>query len=149
MTMLKDQLQSDMKTAMRGQEKDRLGAIRLILAEVKQREVDSRASLSDTEMLALLDKMAKQRRESIRQFEQAGRHDLVAKEEFELNIIQNYLPAALSEAELQQLIAQAIEKTAASSMRDMGKVMGVLKPQIQGRADIVAVSAQIKARLSA
>ena len=137
-----------MKSAMKNGDKGRLATIRLILAAVKQVEVDTREDVDDQSMLAILDKMAKQRRESISQFEQAGREDLVAKETQELNIITEFLPKALSEEEISELIDQAMQDTAASSMKDMGKVMGILKPQIQGRADMGKVSQLIKSRLS-
>lgn len=137
-----------MKSAMKNGDKERLATIRLILAAVKQVEVDTREDVDDQSMLAILDKMAKQRRESISQFEQAGREDLVAKETQELNIITEFLPKALSEEEISELINQAMQDTAASSMKDMGKVMGILKPQIQGRADMGKVSQLIKSRLS-
>ena len=137
-----------MKSAMKNGDKGRLATIRLILAAVKQVEVDTREDVDDQSMLAILDKMAKQRRESISQFEQAGREDLVAKETQELNIITEFLPKALSEEEISELINQAMQDTAASSMKDMGKVMGILKPQIQGRADMGKVSQLIKSRLS-
>lgn len=133
---------------MKNGDKERLATIRLILAAVKQVEVDTREDVDDQSMLAILDKMAKQRRESISQFEQAGREDLVAKETQELNIITEFLPKALSEEEISELINQAMQDTAASSMKDMGKVMGILKPQIQGRADMGKVSQLIKSRLS-
>ena len=137
-----------MKSAMKNGDKGRLATIRLILAAVKQVEVDTREDVDDQSMLAILDKMAKQRRESISQFEQAGREDLVAKETQELNIITEFLPKALSDEEISELIDQAMQDTAASSMKDMGKVMGILKPQIQGRADMGKVSQLIKSRLS-
>jgi hypothetical protein len=144
---IKDRIQQDMKDAMRAKEKVRLGTIRLILAAIKQREVDERIELDDTQVIAVLDKMAKQRRESISQFEQAGRDDLIAQENAELGIILPYLPEALGEDELNALIEAAMEATGASSIKDMGKVMGQLKPKIQGRADMGAVSALIKSRL--
>ena len=137
-----------MKSAMKSGDKERLATIRLILAAVKQVEVDTREDVDDQAMLAILDKMAKQRRESISQFEKAGRQDLVAKETHELNILTEFLPKALSEAEISELIDRAMQDSAASSMKDMGKVMGILKPQIQGRADIGQVSLLIKSRLS-
>jgi len=146
---LKDRITEDMKSAMRAGEKDRLAAIRLILAAVKQREVDERITLDDTQVLAVLDKMVKQRRESIAQFQSGGREDLVAKENAELAILQAYLPAQMSEAELDALIGEAIAATGATSVKDMGKVMGVVKGKAQGRADMSAVSARIKARLGA
>ena len=144
---LKDQIQQDMKDAMRAKEKARLATIRLILAAIKQREVDERIELDDAQVIAVLDKMSKQRRESISQFEQAGRDDLIAQEKSELEIIQTYLPEALDEDELHALIEAAMQATGASSIKDMGKVMGQLKPKIQGRADMGAVSALIKSRL--
>lgn len=145
---LKSRIQDDMKTAMRAQDKERLAAIRLILAAIKQREVDERIELDDMQVIAALERMLKQRRESIAQFESAGRADLVAKEAFELAVIQSYMPAALADAEIDELIAQAIAASGAQSMRDMGKVMAQLKDRIQGRADMAAVSARVKARLS-
>ena len=146
---LKTRLQDDMKTALKSKDKDRLGTIRLILAAVKQREVDERIDLDDAAIITILDRMAKQRRESISQFQNAGRTDLADKEEFELAVIQSYLPAALSDAELDQLIEAAMTESGASSIRDMGKVMALIKPKAQGRADMTALSARVKARLSA
>ena len=146
---LKNRLQDDMKTALKSKDKDRLGTIRLILAAVKQREVDERIDLDDAAIITVLDRMAKQRRESISQFQNAGRTDLADKEEFELAVIQSYLPAALSDAELDQLIEAAMVESGASSIRDMGKVMALIKPKAQGRADMTALSARVKARLSA
>lgn len=146
---LKDQITADMKDAMRAKDKDTLGTIRLIQAAIKQREVDERIELDDSQVLAVLDKMVKQRRDSISQYRDAGREELAAKEEAEISVIQKYLPAALSEAEIDALIEEAISSSGAQSMQDMGKVMGQLKPKLQGRADMGAVSARIKARLSA
>ena len=146
---LRERLQEDMKTAMRAGQKERLGTIRLILAAVKQREVDERITLDDSQVIAALEKMGKQRRESIAQFESGGRSDLVAKETAELAIITAYLPAQLSDAELDALIQAAIEQTGAATVKDMGRVMSVIKSQAQGRADMAAVGARIKARLSA
>ena len=146
---LKDRITEDMKTAMRAGDKHRLGAIRLILAAVKQREVDERIALDDAQVLAVLDKMLKQRRESIAQFQSGGREDLAAKEAAEVGILQTYLPAQLSDAELDSLIAEALAATGAASVKDMGKVMGVVKAKAQGRADMGAVSARIKAKLGA
>ncbi len=140
-------IQEDMKTAMRSGDKRRLGVIRLILAAIKQREVDERIILDDMQVTVVLDKMLKQRRESINQYEQAGRTDLVEQEQFETGVVQAYLPQPLSPAEVNALIGEAIAETAASGIKDMGKVMALLKPQIQGRADMSAVSAQIKAKL--
>lgn len=140
-------IQEDMKTAMRGGDKRGLGVIRLILAAIKQREVDERIVLDDTQVTVVLDKMLKQRRESISQYEQAGRTDLAEQEQFEMGVIQAYLPQPLSLAEIDTLIGQAIAETGAGGIKDMGKVMALLKPQLQGRADMSAVSAQIKAKL--
>ena len=139
---------ADMKSAMKDGNKELLATIRLILAAIKQVEVDTRTDLSDQDLIAIIDKMAKQRRESIEQFESAGRDDLAAKEKAELEVIGHYLPQALSDEEITQLIDQAMEQTSASSMKDMGSVMAILKPQLQGRADMGQVSKQIKAKLS-
>ncbi|MGM0594226.1 MAG: GatB/YqeY domain-containing protein [Pseudomonadota bacterium] len=145
---LKQQIMADMKTAMRNKDKERLGTIRLLQAAVKQREVDEQTELGDEQVLAVLDKMVKQRRDSITQYNDAGREELAAREEAELAVLQHYLPEALSEAELDSLIDEAISNTGATSMKEMGKVMGQLKPKVQGRADMGQVSARIKARLS-
>jgi uncharacterized protein len=145
--LLKARIQDDMKTAMKAGEKVRLGVIRLILAAVKQREVDERIELDDAQVLAVLDKMVKQRRDSIEQYGAAGRQDLVDVERYEVEVIQGYLPAALSEADVAALLESAVEASGASRMGDMGKVMAILKPQIQGRADMGAVSALVKRRL--
>jgi hypothetical protein len=146
---LKQQITEDMKAAMKGGDKKRLGVIRLILAAIKQIEVDSRiASLEDEQVLAVLDKMVKQRRESVAQYEKAERNDLVDQEKYEIGIIQTYLPAALIESEITTLIQAAIQESQASSVKDMGKVMAILKPKMQGRADMSAVSAQVKTLLS-
>ena len=139
---------ADMKSAMKNGEKEQLATIRLILAAVKQVEVDTRADLSDQDLIAIIDKMGKQRRESIEQFDKAGRDDLSAKEKSELEIISKYLPQALSDAEVTELIDQAMAQTSASSMKDMGAVMAILKPQMQGRADMSQVSKLIKSKLS-
>ena len=149
MSAIKGKIQEDMKNAMRNQEKDRLAAIRLILAALKQREVDERIELNDEQVLTILDKMLKQRRESIIQYEAGQRQDLAEKEMAEIRVIQAYLPAQLSSEEIDALISQAIQETGASSARDMGKVMGVLKPKVQGRADVAAVSNKVKEYLSA
>ncbi len=146
---LKDQITADMKDAMRAKDKERLGTIRLILAAIKQREVDERIELDDTQVLVVLDKMVKQRRDSIKQYTDAGRDELAAKEESEIAVIQAYLPAALSDEEIEALIEEAVAATGAAGMQDMGKVMGQLKPKLQGRADMGQVSGKIKARLSA
>lgn len=145
---IKGKITEDMKTAMRSQEKERLATIRLILAALKQKEVDERIELSDENVLAILDKMVKQRRESIAQFESGGRPELAAKEAEEIKVIQTYLPAQLSEAEIVTLIETAIKESGATSAKDMGKVMAVLKPKVQGRADVGAVSAKVKEKLS-
>ena len=137
-----------MKQAMRGGDKRRLGAIRLVMAAIKQREVDERIELDDAAVTAVLDKMAKQRRESIAQYSKAGRDDLVEQENFELELLKTYLPEQLDEAEIDAMIEATIQSTGAASVKDMGKVMGQLKPRLQGRADMGAVSARIKARLS-
>lgn len=147
-TTLKQRLQTEVKTCMKAGDKLRLAAIRLIMSAIKQIEVDERIEVDDQRLLSILDKMAKQRRESIAQFETAGRDDLIQQEQFELELIQEYLPEALSKAEIDQLIQAAIAQTGAASMRDMGKVMGILKPDLQGRADMSAVSAQIKSQLA-
>jgi hypothetical protein len=144
---LKERITEDMKAAMRAGEKDRLATIRLVLAAVKQIEVDERIVLDDARMLAVLEKMVKQRKESIAQFESGGRSDLVAKESAELAVIQAYLPAQMSEAELDALIAEAIATTGAASVKDMGKVMGIVKGKAAGRADMGAVGARIKQKL--
>lgn len=145
---LKSQLQSDMKATMKSGDKPRLAVIRLILAAIKQVEVDERIELDDARVTVVLDKMAKQRRESIAQFDKAGRQDLIDIEQAELEIIKDYLPEALSEGEIDDLINQAMEKTGATEMKQMGQVMGILKPQLQGRADMSKVSQMIRSRLS-
>jgi len=144
---LKSRIQEEMKIAMRAREKERVGTTRLIMSEIKQIEVDQRIELDDSQVIAVLDKMLKQRRDSISQFEKAERDDLVAKERAEVEIIQTFLPAQLTEAEIIDLIRAAVTKTGAESARDMGKVMGVLKPQLQGRADMKAVSGLVKSQL--
>ena len=147
--MLSQRIREDMKTALKAGDKRRLGVIRLILAAIKQREVDERIELDDSQTLAVLDKMVKQRRDSIEQFEKAGRNELAEQESFEIEVLQAYMPEALSEEEIDAMIAEAISGTGAASLRDMGKVMGLLKPKIQGRADMGAVSAMVKQRLGA
>jgi uncharacterized protein YqeY len=144
---LKERITEDMKTAMRAGEKERLATIRLALAAIKQREVDERITLDDTQVLAVLEKMIKQRREAIAQFASGGRNDLVVKENAEIAVLQGYLPAQMSEAELDALILEAISATGATSVKDMGKVMGFVKPKAQGRADMGALSARIKQKL--
>ena len=145
---LKDRIQDDMKAAMRAKDKRRLGVIRLILAAIKQREVDERIELSDAQALAVLEKMIKQRRESLAQYQSANRADLADQEAFEIELIQSYLLALLNEIDLDALIADAIAVTGAQSVRDMGKVMALIKDQAQGRADMAAVSARVKAHFS-
>ena len=145
---LKARLQEEMKTAMRAKDKERLSTIRLMLAELKRVEVDERIELSDERILAILDKMQKQRRDSISQFEQAGREDLAAKERSELEVIAEFLPEPLSEAELNALIDAAVAEAGASTMADMGKVMALVKPKSQGRADMSEISKAVKNRLS-
>ena len=145
--MLKQRIQDDMKTAMKAGDKPRLAVIRLIMAAIKQREVDERVELNDEQVLAVLDKMVKQRRDSIKQYSDAGRDDLASAEQAEVEIIQTYLPEALGEDEIAAIVEQAIAETGASSMKDMGKVMGKVKPQVQGRADMGAVSALVKQKL--
>ncbi|HET7756727.1 MAG TPA: GatB/YqeY domain-containing protein [Steroidobacteraceae bacterium] len=145
---LRERITEDMKSAMRAGDKERLGTIRLALAAIKQREVDERITLDDAQVLAVLEKMIKQRREAIVQFQSGGRADLVAKETAEIGVLQGYLPAQLSEAELEALITQSIAAVGAASIKDMGKVMALVKPQAAGRADLGAVSARIKQKLS-
>jgi uncharacterized protein YqeY len=144
---LKTRINDDMKTAMRAKEKQRLGVIRLILAAVKQREVDERIELDDTQVLAVLDKMVKQRRDSIEQFSNAGRQELADKEQFELDIIHGYMPKALNDQELETLINEVVTAVGATTMQDMGKVMAQLKPKVQGRADMGKVSQLVKAAI--
>ena len=146
--MLLERIKDDMKQAMRDRAKDRLKTIRLILAAAKQQEVDRRVTLEDVDVLAIIDKMVKQRRDSIEQFDKAGRDDLSSIEKFEIEVIQGYLPAQLTEQEIAELVAEAISTSGAESMRDMGKVMGILKPKMQGRADMGKVSGKIKQQLS-
>jgi len=146
--VLKDRITEDMKNAMRAGDKERLGTIRLALSAIKQREVDERIVLDDAQVLAVLEKMIKQRREAIAQFESGNRADLVAKETAEIAVLQPYLPAQLSEADLDALIAEAIAASGAASIKDMGKVMAAVKAKAQGRADMGAVSARIKAKLA-
>ena len=144
---LKQRLTDDMKAAMKGGDKERLAVIRLVNAAIKQREVDERIQLDDTQVLSVLEKMIKQRRDSVSQYEAANREDLAAIERFEISVIQDYMPQALTDAEIEALIGEAIAETGAATGRDMGKVVGVLKPKLAGRADMGAVSARIKARL--
>lgn len=148
MAALKDRITEEMKNAMRAGEKERLATIRLILSAIKQREVDERITLDDSQVLAAIEKMVKQRKEAITQFEAGGRADLVAKETAEIAILQTYLPAQMSDADIDGLIAEAIASTGAASIKDIGKVMAVVKAKAQGRADMGAVSARIKQKLS-
>jgi uncharacterized protein YqeY len=145
---LKARIQEDVKQAMRAHERERLAALRLLTAAIKQKEVDERIELDDTQVLAVLDKMAKQRRESLDQFQQAGRDDLAAKEQYELDLIQAYLPEPLSEQELSDLIRSTIAEVGATSIRDMGSVMNALREQVQGRADMKAVSQAVRTQLA-
>ena len=144
---LKERVTEDVKTAMRAKDADKLSTLRLLLAAIKQREVDERIQLTDTDVVTVIDKMLKQRRDSIAQFEPAGRQDLADKEKFEMTVLEAYMPQPLSEAEITGLIAQAITDSGASGIKDMGKVMAVLKPQLAGRADMGKVSGLIKTLL--
>jgi uncharacterized protein YqeY len=145
---LKARIQDDVKNAMRAHQREQLAALRLLTAAIKQKEVDERIELNDEQVLAVLDKMVKQRRESLEQFQQAGRDDLAAKEQFELDLLQTYLPEPLSEDQLAELIRNTIAELGASSIRDMGPVMNALRGQVQGRADMKAVSQAVKAQLA-
>jgi uncharacterized protein YqeY len=145
---LKDQIQDAMKTAMKSGDKERLAVIRLIMSAMKQVEVDERTELDDNRVLGILDKMVKQRRESISQFNAGGREDLAVREQAEIDVISDFLPQALSDDEIEAIINKAISDSGAASMKDMGKVMGIIKPQITGRADMGAVSSKIKSLLS-
>jgi len=145
---LKNKITEDMKTAMRAKDSARLGTVRLLLAAMKQKEVDERVVLTDADILAIIDKMVKQRRESIAQFEKAARNDLADAEKFEIGVLSTYLPQQLSEAEVGQAIAAAIAQTGAAGARDMGKVMAALKPRLAGRADMGKVSGLVKAKLA-
>ena len=145
---LKGQIQDDMKTAMKSGDKDRLKVVRLILAAIKQIEVDERIELDDAAVLTVLNKMVKQRRDSITQFRDGGREDLATIESDEIDVLQQYLPEQLSAADLDELIARAIDESGAESIRDMGKVMGLVKAKAAGRADMGAIGAQVKARLN-
>jgi len=144
---LKERITDDMKAAMRSGDKERLGVIRMVTAAIKQREVDERISLDDAQVLNVLDKMIKQRKESLVQFEAGHRPDLVLKETAEIDLLQGYLPAALGDAELETLIDAALAETRATTIKDMGKVMAIIKANAMGRADMAAVGAKIKARL--
>ena len=146
--LLRAQVSEDMKTAMRAKDAPRLSAIRLLLASLKQREVDERIELTDTDVLAIIGKMIKQRRESIEQFEKGGRQDLADKEQFEISVLQGYMPAAMSVAEVDAAVSEAISSSGARLMADMGKVMALLKPALAGRIDMGKLSALVKSRLS-
>ncbi len=146
---LKAQITEDMKTAMRAKETARLGTIRLLLSAMKQREVDERIELSDADVMGIIEKMIKQRRESIVQYEKGGRADLADAEKFEVGVLSGYLPQQMTEAEVAAEVDAAMASTGAKAMPDMGKVMAILKPKLAGRADLAKVSAQVKARLSA
>jgi uncharacterized protein YqeY len=146
---LREQLDEDVKAAMKAREPERLGALRLLLAAVKQREVDERVRLDDGGVIAVIEKMIKQRKDSISQFEKAARQDLADKEKFEVGVLEAYLPQQLSAAEVDAIIAEAIAATGASSAADMGKVMAIVKPRLAGRADMGQASARVKAKLSA
>jgi uncharacterized protein YqeY len=145
---LKTRITDDMKAAMRAKDAARLSAIRLLLAAIKQKEIDERIALDDAQVLATVERLLKQRRESIAQYEQAGRDDLAAKERFEADVLAAYLPAQLSDAEVDAAIAAAIAESGAAGPKDMGRVMGLLKLRLAGRADMAAVSARVKSRLA-
>jgi uncharacterized protein YqeY len=145
---LREQLNEDIKSAMKARETDRLAALRLLLSEVKRREVDERITLDDTGVISVVEKMLKQRKDSISQFEKAARQDLADKEKAEVSVLESYLPQQLSGAEIDAIIAEAISSTGAKSPADMGKVMGVVKPKLAGRADMGKASALIKAKLA-
>ena len=144
---LKDRITEDMKNAMRAKDSERLGTIRMITSAIKQREVDERITLDDTQVLSVVEKMIKTRRESIAQFQTGGREDLVAKEQKEIDLLQAYMPAQLSEAELDALIAESIAESGATSIKEMGKAMALLKQKAQGRTDMASASARLKAKL--
>jgi len=145
---LREKLNEDMKSAMKAREAERLGALRLLLAAVKQREVDERITLEDAAVISVIEKMIKQRRDSIAQYEKGARQDLADKERFEIGVLEAYLPQQLSQAEIEAIVAEAVTSTGAKSPADMGKVMGVVKPKLAGRADMGRVSALVKAKLS-
>ena len=148
MSSLKERINEDVKTSMRNKDKDRLVTLRMITAAIKQKEVDERVELDDTRILAIIDKMVRQHRDSIQQFESAGRVDLVEKEKAELTIVQSFLPAQLGEDALKQLIQSAIQSVGAMTVKDMGKVMAIIRPQVQGRADMAKTGELIKALLA-
>ena len=145
---LKDRITEDMKTAMRAKDSARLSAVRLLLAAMKQKEVDERVALADADVIAIVEKMLKQRRESVAQFEKAGRNDLADAEKFEIGVLQAYLPRQMSDAEVAQAIATAIAESGAAGAKDMGKVMALLKPRLAGRADMGKVSGLVKSKLA-
>jgi hypothetical protein len=145
---LRDQVNEDMKNAMRAREAERLGALRLLLAAMKQREVDERITLDDAAVVAVIEKMIKQRRDSISQYENAKRQDLADKEKFEVSVLEKYLPQALSQAEVEAIVADAVASSGAKGAADMGKVMALVKPKVAGRADMGKVSALVKAKLA-
>jgi uncharacterized protein YqeY len=145
---LKERINEDMKQAMRARDSARLSALRLLLAAIKQREVDERISLDDAQVIAVVEKMIKQRRESIAQYEKAQRQDLADAERFELEVLQSYLPQPLSAAEVERIVDEGIQEVGAKSMADMGRVMNVIRPRLAGRADMAQVSALVKARLA-
>ncbi len=146
---LKDRIGEDMKSAMRARDAERLSAIRMLVAAIRQKEIDERIELDDAQTIAVVDRLGKQRRDSIAQYEQAGRDDLAARERFELDVLSGYLPQQMGEDEIAVEIDAAIAATSAAGAQDMGKVMGVLKPRLSGRADLSKVSAQVRARLAA
>jgi uncharacterized protein len=145
---LKDQITDDMKTAMRAKDSERLSTIRLLLAEIKRKEVDERIEVDDAQVVAIVEKMIKQRKDSINQFESGGRQDLADKEKSELTVLAAYMPAGLSDEEVAAEVAAAVAASGATGPQDMGKVMGILKPKLAGRADMTAVSSQVKKALS-
>jgi uncharacterized protein YqeY len=145
---LKAQITDDMKSAMRSKESERLGTIRLLLAAIKQKEVDERIDLIDTDIVSIIDKMLKQRRDSIEAFNKANRKDLVEKEEFEIKVLQDYMPQQLTEKEVEKFIIEAIESTGANSMKDMGAMMNILKPKLAGKTNMADVSQKIKTKLT-
>jgi uncharacterized protein len=145
---LKDRVTEDMKAAMRAKDSERLGTIRMITAAIKQREVDERITLDDTQVLSVIEKMIKTRKESVVQFKSGGRDDLVARETREIELLQGYLPSQLSEGEVDALIGEAIAESGATSIKEMGKAMALLKQKAQGRTDMAAASAKLKAKLS-
>jgi uncharacterized protein len=147
MSSLKDRITEDMKTAMKAKDSERLGTIRMITSAIKQREVDERVQLDDTQVLSVVEKMIKMRKESIAQFQSGGREDLAAKEQKEIDLLQTYMPEALGDAEVDALIAQAIAESGATSIKEMGKAMALLKQKAQGRTDMASASAKLKAKL--